>query len=53
MLPKWRRLVETLSYDGLLKVILICGTNTLDIGINVPICIVVLTNRTKFDDSRQ
>ena len=35
MLPKYRRLVETLAQAGLLKVI--CGTDTLGVGINVPI----------------
>ncbi len=34
MLPKYRRLVEQLAQDGLLKVI--CGTDTLGVGINVP-----------------
>ena len=35
MLPKYRRLVERLAQAGLLKVI--CGTDTLGVGINVPI----------------
>jgi superfamily II RNA helicase len=35
MLPRYRRLVETLAQAGLLKVI--CGTDTLGVGINVPI----------------
>mgnify|MGYP003843125895 CR=1 FL=1 len=35
MLPKYRRLVERLAQSGLLKVI--CGTDTLGVGINVPI----------------
>ena len=51
MLPKYRRLVETLAQSGLLKVI--CGTDTLGVGINVPIRTVVLTGLTKFDGSRQ
>lgn len=51
MLPKYRRLVETLAQDGLLKVI--CGTDTLGVGINVPIRTVVLTGLTKFDGTRQ
>ena len=34
MLPKYRRLVEQLAQAGLLKVI--CGTDTLGVGINVP-----------------
>ena len=40
MLPKYRRLVEQLAQAGLLKVI--CGTDTLGVGINVPIRTVVL-----------
>ena len=51
MLPKYRRLVETLAQKGLLKVI--CGTDTLGVGINVPIRTVVLTGLTKFDGTRQ
>src|SRR3546814_761423 len=35
MLPKYRRLVERLAQSGLLKVI--CGTDTLGVGLNVPI----------------
>ena len=51
MLPKYRRLVEQLAQAGLLKVI--CGTDTLGVGINVPIRTVVLTGLTKFDGARQ
>ncbi|MEO7132207.1 MAG: DUF3516 domain-containing protein [Dermatophilaceae bacterium] len=51
MLPKYRRLVEQLAQDGLLK--LICGTDTLGVGINVPIRTVLLTGLTKFDGTRQ
>jgi len=51
MLPKYRRLVETLAQAGLLKVI--CGTDTLGVGINVPIRTVVFTALTKYDGSRQ
>ncbi|MGD9960384.1 DEAD/DEAH box helicase [Nocardioides sp.] len=51
MLPKYRRLVETLAQAGLLKVI--CGTDTLGVGINVPIRTVVFTGLTKFDGTRQ
>lgn len=50
MLPKYRRLVERLAQDGLLKVI--CGTDTLGVGINVPIRTVLLTGLTKFDGTR-
>jgi superfamily II RNA helicase len=47
MLPRYRRLVETLAQTGLLKVI--CGTDTLGVGINVPIRTVVFTGLAKFD----
>ncbi|MGH8870007.1 MAG: DEAD/DEAH box helicase [Actinomycetes bacterium] len=50
MLPKYRRLVERLAQAGLLKVI--CGTDTLGVGINVPIRTVVLTGLTKYDGIR-
>ncbi|MGH3169687.1 MAG: DEAD/DEAH box helicase, partial [Trebonia sp.] len=45
MLPKYRRLVETLAQAGLLKVI--CGTDTLGVGINVPIRTVLFTGLSK------
>lgn len=50
MLPKYRRLVEQLAQRGLLRVI--CGTDTLGVGINVPIRTVLLTALTKFDGTR-
>lgn len=50
MLPKYRRLVEQLAQRGLLKVI--CGTDTLGVGINVPIRTVVITALTKFDGEK-
>jgi len=50
MLPKYRRLVEQLAQQGLLRVI--CGTDTLGVGINVPIRTVLLTALTKFDGTR-
>jgi superfamily II RNA helicase len=50
MLPKYRRLVEQLAQAGLLKVI--CGTDTLGVGINVPIRTVVLTSLSKYDGRR-
>jgi superfamily II RNA helicase len=50
MLPRYRRLVETLTQAGLLKVI--CGTDTLGVGINVPIRTVVLTALSKYDGTR-
>lgn len=50
MLPKYRRLVEQLAQRGLLRVI--CGTDTLGVGINVPIRTVLLTALAKYDGSR-
>src|SRR5487761_835397 len=50
MLPKYRRLVETLAQAGLLKVI--CGTDTLGVGINVPIRTVVFTALSKYDGKK-
>lgn len=47
MLPRYRLLVEKLAQQGLLPII--CGTDTLGVGINVPIHTVVLTQLTKFD----
>ena len=49
MLPKYRRLVERLCQEGLLKVI--CGTDTLGVGINVPIRTVLFTGLSKYDGS--
>ncbi|MGL5864706.1 MAG: DUF3516 domain-containing protein [Dermatophilaceae bacterium] len=51
MLPRYRRLVETLAQAGLLAVI--CGTDTLGVGINVPIRTVLLTSLTKYDGRKQ
>src|SRR5690625_2874590 len=50
MLPRYRRLVEQLAQDGLLAVI--CGTDTLGVGINVPIRTVVFTGLYKYDGNR-
>jgi hypothetical protein len=50
MLPRYRLLVEKLAQRGLLPVI--CGTDTLGVGINVPIHTVVLTALSKFDGRR-
>lgn len=50
MLPKYRRLVEQLAQAGLLKVI--CGTDTLGVGINVPIRTVVFTALSKYDGTK-
>ncbi|WP_121258676.1 DEAD/DEAH box helicase [Nocardioides ferulae] len=51
MLPRYRRLVEQLAQAGLLTVI--SGTDTLGVGINVPIRTVLFTGLAKFDGSRQ
>ena len=50
MLPRYRLLVEKLAQQGLLPVI--CGTDTLGVGINVPIHTVVLTALAKYDGHR-
>jgi len=50
MLPRYRRLVERLAQAGLLAVI--CGTDTLGVGINVPIRTVLITALAKYDGSR-
>ncbi|MGH3158960.1 MAG: DEAD/DEAH box helicase, partial [Streptosporangiaceae bacterium] len=50
MLPRYRRLVETLTQAGLLKVI--CGTDTLGVGINVPIRTVLFTALAKDDGTK-
>ena len=50
MLPRHRRLVERLAGQGLLPAI--CGTDTLGVGVNIPIRTVLMTALTKFDGSR-
>ncbi|MFM2420610.1 MAG: hypothetical protein RL385_5333 [Pseudomonadota bacterium] len=50
LLPRYRRLVERLAQDGLLRVI--CGTDTLGVGINVPIRTVLFTKLCKFDGQK-
>lgn len=50
MLPRYRRLVERLTQQGLLA--LVCGTDTLGVGINVPIRTVLMTALVKFDGHR-
>jgi len=50
LLPKYRLLVERLAQKGLLKVI--SGTDTLGVGINVPLRTVLLTRLSKFDGER-
>ena len=50
MLPRHRRLVERLAAEGLLAVI--CGTDTLGVGVNIPIRTVVMTGLTKYDGAK-
>lgn len=50
LLPKYRLLVEQLAQRGLLKVI--CGTDTLGVGVNVPIRTVLFTKLSKFDGEK-
>ncbi len=47
LLPKYRLLVEKLAQRGLLKII--CGTDTLGVGVNIPIRTVLFTQLCKFD----
>jgi superfamily II DNA or RNA helicase len=47
LLPKYRLLVEKLAQQGLLKII--CGTDTLGVGVNVPIRSVLFTQLCKYD----
>ena len=50
LLPKYRMLVEKLAQQGLFRVI--CGTDTLGVGINVPIRTVLFTQLCKFDGEK-
>lgn len=50
ILPRYRLLVEQLAQRGLLKVI--CGTDTLGVGVNVPIRTVLFTRLAKFDGEK-
>ena len=50
LLPKYRILIEQLAQKGLLKVI--CGTDTLGVGVNVPIRTVLFTRLCKFDGQK-
>ncbi len=50
MLPRYRRLVEQLAQQGLLRVI--AGTDTLGVGINVPIRTVLFASLSKYDGRR-
>ncbi len=46
LLPKYRVLIEKLAQKGFLKVI--CGTDTLGVGVNVPIRTVLFTQLCKY-----
>ena len=50
LLPKYRLLVEKLAQRGLIKVI--CGTDTLGVGVNIPIRTVLFTKLCKFDGEK-
>lgn len=50
LLPKYRLLVEKLSQRGLLKII--CGTDTLGVGVNIPIRTVLFTRLYKYDGEK-
>jgi superfamily II RNA helicase len=50
LLPKYRLLVEKLAQGGLLKVV--SGTDTLGMGVNVPIRTVLFTQLCKFDGEK-
>jgi superfamily II RNA helicase len=50
LLPKYRLLVEKLAQRGLLKII--SGTDTLGVGVNVPIRSVLFTRLCKFDGEK-
>ncbi|MGC8513811.1 MAG: DEAD/DEAH box helicase [Acidimicrobiales bacterium] len=47
MLPKYRRLVERLTREGLLRIVV--GTDTLGVGVNMPLRTVVLSGLSKYD----
>ncbi|MCC6877588.1 MAG: DUF3516 domain-containing protein [Sandaracinaceae bacterium] len=50
LLPRYRLLVEKLAQEGLLEII--CGTDTLGVGVNVPIRTVLFTQLCKFDGKK-
>jgi superfamily II RNA helicase len=50
LLPKYRLLVEQLARQGLLRVV--CGTDTLGVGVNVPIRTVLFSGLVKFDGEK-
>ncbi|MEW5852155.1 MAG: DUF3516 domain-containing protein [Myxococcota bacterium] len=50
LLPKYRLLTEKLSQQGLLKIV--CGTDTLGVGVNIPIRCVLFTKLCKYDGEK-
>ncbi len=50
LLPRYRVLVEKMAQKGLLKII--CGTDTLGVGVNVPIRTVLFTKLSKYDGEK-
>jgi hypothetical protein len=50
LLPKYRLLVEQLAQQGLLRVV--SGTDTLGVGVNIPIRTVLFTGLAKFDGEK-
>src|SRR6185503_1788464 len=50
LLPKYRLLVEKLAQRGHLKII--CGTDTLGVGVNIPIRTVLFTKLCKYDGEK-
>ncbi len=50
LLPKYRLLVEKLAQQGLLKVV--SGTDTLGMGVNIPLRTVLFTQLCKFDGEK-
>lgn len=50
LLPRYRRLVERLAQQNLLRII--CGTDTLGVGVNIPLRTVVFTQLCKFDGEK-
>ncbi len=50
LLPKYRLLVERLAEAGLLRAV--CGTDTLGVGVNIPIRTVLFTKLCKFDGEK-
>lgn len=50
LLPRYRLMVEKLAQQGMLKII--CGTDTLGVGVNIPIRTVLFTKLCKFDGEK-